>query len=229
MEIEDQNIESNLLEEKYFKILYPNQNYELSSEYKLWKKEMEKNMGKNGKEIFCKKDNIIIYQKYEENDDIILCPICNATLYKCKYCSQIRNKKTKRCCSKALLKETQVKENVIFQNLDKKYEKNQKEFYKVFFSNFIPMFTSLQITLIFFRFLFLELENKKGEIIMQTFDKKNFMCRIPFTIFLLFYYFSMAITYSMFFYIIFIINVIISLPFNLYNVKIYLRFCFSII
>ena len=60
MENEDINLECKLLENNYFQISYPNQNYKITSEYKLWKKIIKKNMGENGKEVFCEKDDIII-------------------------------------------------------------------------------------------------------------------------------------------------------------------------
>ena len=84
MEVESSNKEYNLLEKNnFFKLLYPNQNYKISLEYKQWKKSIEEKFGKNenGKEIFCKKDNIVIYNENVNNS--IICPICRKTLYRC--------------------------------------------------------------------------------------------------------------------------------------------------
>ena len=103
MEVENTNKENNLLDNNnYFKILYPNQNYRISLEYKNWQKSIEGNMGKNvnRKEILCKKDNIIIYNEHINN--YINCPLCKSNLYLCKYCNKVRNIK-KRCCFKAYI------------------------------------------------------------------------------------------------------------------------------
>ena len=105
MEVESSNKEYNLLENNNFlKLLYPNQNYKISLEYKQWKKSIEEKFGKNenGIEIFCKIDNIVIYN--ENVNDIIKCPICRKTLYICKYCNKVQKKKTTKCCFRAQIK-----------------------------------------------------------------------------------------------------------------------------
>ena len=87
-------IETNLTENNYFTILYPNQNYKVSFEYKHWKKNIEEKMGKNGREIFCIIDNIILYQNNKSENNFIKCPKCKKYIYQCKYCKRFRNEIT---------------------------------------------------------------------------------------------------------------------------------------
>ena len=149
MEIEDSNIKCNLLENNYFQILYPNQKYKLSSEYKQWKKTIEEKIGKNGIEIFCKKDNIIIYQKFENINDIIKCPICDENIYQCQYCNKKRVKKTSRCCLKAYIKELKEKEQ-FYQYLE--IDENKKKSKRILSNIFYKFFTYVYCTSNFFNF-----------------------------------------------------------------------------
>ncbi len=134
METDSPNKE-NILGENYFQILYPNQNYKSSLEYKQWKKNVEEILGKKGKEVFCEKDNIIIYQKYHKIDVGIYCPICNQFLYGCEYCNKISNQVTKSCCIQAFINEN-IKNSYKFIKMENKEDKD--DFYYNLFINFIP-------------------------------------------------------------------------------------------
>ena len=187
MEVEVSNQKDILLGNDYFQISYPNQNYKKSSEYKQWRKIVEKKFGKNGKEVFCEKDNIIIYQEEKSIDNVINCPICKINIYKCKYCNRIRDKITKNCCFIAVLND--IKEKIkIDKNLN--IEENSEGFYIIFFASFIPLFFSFVNALVFIGFFYLDLENKKGILIMDDIDeKKTFKClfEIFFNCILIFY------------------------------------------
>ena len=228
MEVESSNKEYNLLENNNFlKLLYPNQNYKISLEYKQWKKSIEEKFGKNenGIEIFCKIDNIVIYN--ENVNDIIKCPICRKTLYICKYCNKVQKKKTTKCCFRAQIKDFIIENKTIYKYINNQ-ENQIKEFYEIFRINFIP-FCFLSHTVLFFMALFyLELENEEGENYGDLLDKKSYIYRIPLYILLIGYVLSMIIAFSIFFYILFLIIVIISLPFKLYPIKIIIGFYYSI-
>ena len=215
MEVEVSNQKDILLGNDYFQISYPNQNYKKSSEYKQWRKIVEKKFGKKWKEVFCEKDNIIIYQEEKNINNVIKCPKCKIIIYQCKYCNRIRNEITKNCCFKALLND--IKEKIkIDKNLN--IEENSEGFYIIFFASFIPLFFSFVNALVFIGFFYLDLENKKGILIMDDIDEKKHLS-VFLRFFLIVYLFSMTIAYSIFFYIIFIIILIISLPFKLYFIK----------
>ena len=103
MEVENPNKGDNLLENYYFTILYPNHNYKSTLEYKNWRKSIEGKKGKNGREIICQTDNIIIYQKKEDINNEILCPNCNKKIYKCRYCKRFGNQKISNYCSRVFI------------------------------------------------------------------------------------------------------------------------------
>ena len=219
MEVEVSNQKDILLGNDYFQISYPNQNYKKSSEYKQWRKIAEKKSGKNGKEAFCEKDNIIIYQKKEFINFNIQCPLCNRNIYQCKYCNKSRDTLTTQCCIKASIND--IKENKkIFQYINTEENKDDEiEFYQLFFLSFIPLFFSFINVLIFFIFFFANMEDKNGKLISETFEENRCLI-ILMRIFTLFYLILITIVYSIFFFNIFIIIVIISLPFKLYYVRI---------
>ena len=205
MEIESPNKE-NILGDNYFQILYPNQNYKLSLEYKQWKKKIENILGKNGKEVFCEEDNIIIYQKYSKMDNGVICPICKKYLYVCKYCKKISSVVTERCCLKALINE-KIKDSYKFITMEN--EEDKWDYYCNFYINFIPFSFSLQ-TIALPISLIMEIEDTKG---MKDNLKDSFE-----NILFLFIY-LMLIPYTLFFYSIYFIIFILSLPFKLYPIK----------
>ena len=227
--MENEDINKILLEDDYFEILYPNQNYKETIEYKHWKKIVTEKNGINGKEIYCKKDNIILYQKYEENNNVIKCPICKTLLYKCKYCKRILNKKTTRCCFRAYLNEV-FKNKDIYQYIKYKKNEDKNEFYQIFFCCFIPLFFAAHILLISLIIFFYNLENKKGIIIntiIEDSKKRSFI--IPYRIFSNLFLLLMSLVYTIFFNSIYFTIIIFSLPFKLYPIKIILGFFYSII
>ena len=103
MENENLYIENNLIEYPYFKLAYEGQKYEESSEYQKWKKIMIKSIGENGKEFFCNKDKIVIFQKNENIEQGFICPICKNLFYVCPHCRSIEV--NKRCCFISFFKE----------------------------------------------------------------------------------------------------------------------------
>ena len=232
MENENLDIESNILENNYFKLSFPNQNYKLSLEYKNWRKSMEERKGKNGVEIFCKEDNIIIYLNEENNqyyDDLIKCPLCNTDfiLETCVYCSTVSFEFWGRCCLPQYINEI-IQRKKIFQYINNK--ENMKEFFEIFFINFIPVIFSFQIIIIFVYLFFFNLKNKRHILIIEDFldeDKNKYMH--TFQMILFFYSLCMSITFSIFFYCIYIIIVILSLPFKLYPIKIIIGIIYAII
>ena len=75
---------------------------------------------------------------------------------------------------------------------------------------------------------YLDLENEEGESYDALIDKKSSIYKIPLYFLLIGYFLSMIIAFSIFFYILFLIIVIISLPFKLYLIKIIMGFIYSI-
>ena len=75
---------------------------------------------------------------------------------------------------------------------------------------------------------YLDLENEEGKSYDALIDKKIYIYKIPLYFLLIGYFLSMIISFSIFFYILFLIIVIISLPFKLYPIKIIIGFIYSI-
>ena len=210
MEVESPN---NLLEENnFYKLLYPNQNYKISLEYKQWKKSIEEKFGKNnnGNEIFCEDDNIIIYNK--DANDSILCPLCRRMIYLCNYCNKIKNGITTNCCFRAYFKEIITDKEILYKYINKKEMKT--EFYEIFGANFIPFVFIFQTLLISMFIFYLNLENEEGKTYDESMIKKSNIFNVFYGIFVIGYFLSMIIAFSIFFYFIYLIIVIISLPFK---------------
>ena len=224
METDSPNKE-NILGENYFQILYPNQNYKTSLEYKQWKKNVEEILGKNGKEVFCEKDNIIIYQKYQKIDIGIYCPICNKFLYGCEYCNKISNQVTKSCCIQAFINEN-IKNSYKFIKMENKEDKD--DFYYNLFINFIP-FSFLYRTILIPIIIFLSIENKRNIMIDQVLENMKENLKNIFEFAFMFYILLMLIPYTILFYSIYLIILILSLPFKLYPIKLLLGFYCSIL
>ena len=214
MEIESTDIE-NSLEINYFKISYPNQNYKLSLDYKQWKKNIEEKLGKNGYELFCKNDNIIIYQ----NSDNCNCPICHKVLYKCKYCKKTRNKITKRCCLKAYINDIISDKNNLNRYIMIENNEAKCDFYYFFFINIIPCSFASQSILSGVFLFYCGLENIHGEKIDNTLEDMKSSLKVIYFIISCLYILSMLIAYSIFFYTIYFIILILSLPFKLYTMR----------
>ena len=224
METDSPNKE-NILGENYFQILYPNQNYKSSLEYKQWKENVEEILGKKGKEVFCEKDNIIIYQKYHKIDIGIYCPICNKFLYGCEYCNKISNQVTKSCCIQAFINEN-IKNSYKFIKMENKEDKD--DFYYNLFINFIP-FSFLYRTILIPIIIFLSIENKRNIMIDQVLENMKENLNNIFEIAFMLYILLMLKTYTILFYSIYLIILILSLPFKLYPIKLLLGFYSSIL
>ena len=228
MEIDSPNIE-NILEKYYYELLFPNQNYKLCTEYKLWKKNVEDKFGRNGKELFCKKDNIIIYQSEQNINFGIFCPICNRALYICNFCNKTKNQMTKRCCFKAYINDILFNRNKLYKFIIIENEENKRDFYYSIFINFIPFAFVCQNILMGMFLFFANLENKRNEIIDDAIDEMNTILKIIYVIVSIFYVLSMIIAYTFFFYSIYLIILILSIPFKFYPIKLLLGFYCSIL
>ena len=211
MENEDLYIENNLIDYPYFKLAFEGQKYEESSEYQKWKKIMIKSIGKNGKEFFCNRDKIVIFQKSENTEQAFICPICKNLFYVCPYCRSIEV--NKKCCFISFFKEIISTKIKIFINPDKYAKEN---FLSNFLTMFIPLISNIIINVCMFDlfYLFLYKNNiKYGDKIMRT-KLGNFSS----TIFYLFVT-IISLSYIILYYEILIFLMIISLPFKLYPVK----------
>ena len=229
MEVENSNNEFNLLEKNYFKILYPNQDYKKSLDYQKWKKSIEEKYGKNknGKEVLCEKDNIIIWN--ENINYIIKCPICYRDIYLCKYCNKIKNKFVDvKCCYRDTIKIIVKEKKSIYKFLNIDNDENIKYFYFVLALFFIPFFFISHIVLSSIFLFYCDLEYKDGKTYDNYIDTKSLFYKILLVIIVLGYLLSMIIAFTIFSYIIFLIIVILSLPFKLYPVKIIFGFFDSI-
>ena len=229
MEVDDINIENNLLEDNYFKISYPKQNYKISLDYKQWKKSIEAKFGKNGKEIFCNKDNIIIYQQKEYINNFLKCPLCGKNIYQCQYCNKSKDSDTGRCCLKRYIKELKNNEKK-YQFIKYKRKEDLNEFYEIFLVSFIPFIFATQFVLIFIYIFYFNIEDKNGlNIIDRIFEKERENKMMVFRIILLCYLFCINIPYSILFYSIYFIIAIISIPFKLMPIKMIFGIFYTIV
>ena len=210
MENEDLYVEDNLLDNCYFKLAFPEQNYAESFEYQKWKKSMIEIIGEKGKEFFCNEDQIVIFQKYGNN--ALTCPICHKKFYLCPYCGKIERNK---CCFKSILKEITSKKNRR-KYIDSDFVEGD-DFCINFLTMFIPIISNLLINACIFDLLYLF--HRKKDI---NYSDKLILSKTKVLFFAILYSFSLinALLYMILYYEIFIFLIIISLPFKLYPVKI---------
>ena len=207
----DQDI--NLLEDYYFKLSYKNQKYKKLKEYQKWKKLVVEKYGKNGKEIICNKDNTIIYQIHNDNDQKIICPTCNTIIYNCIFCNKIKNVNLYNCCFRAYFKyRINVNYKYRFTNLNEKDPIIKQHFIKLLLISFIPFYPLFSFIYGLTDVLCFYVDLGKGDL----------GSNVPFI--LLFYglLLIMTIIYGIVYYLIFISLIIISIPFQLYQIKIFL-------
>ena len=211
MENENLYIENNLIEYPYFKLAYEGQKYEESSEYQKWKKIMIKSIGENGKEFFCNKDKIVIFQKNENIEQGFRCPICKNLFYVCPYCRSIEV--NKKCCFISFFKEIINTKIKIFIEPDDYAKEN---FLSNFLTMFIPLISNIIINICMFDlfYFFLYKNNIK-------YGDKFFETKLGYLSAIILYSFSVVISlsYIILYYEILIFLIIISLPFKLYLVK----------
>ena len=213
--MENENEINYLIENPYFKILYPYQNYEQSVEYQRWKKSLNEKIGKNGIEMFCKKDKIVTFIDVKKE---LKCPICEQKYYLCSYCRKAEKKKT--CCIKGYIKSILDNESLYdYINIQDKY--NRDYFIEEFCLMFIPLISNMSIYLDIFSLFYLGLINKDV----------NYEERISSQIIYFFhkflivtFIFLMALIYMILYYICILTIIIISLPFDLYPIRIFIRF-----
>ena len=208
-----ENSNDNLIINPYFKLLYRNQKFKNSVEYKRWKKAMTDNIGENGIEMFCDKDKIIIY---ENMNKILKCPICNDQYFYCPYCKRAEKKRT--CCTREYVKNTINNGKNAYININDDEEK-RKEFIQTFLLILIP--TLFNFSLFFSIFLIFYLGLVKNDIHLddKISNEKLDICR---KLLITFFIFLMSIIYFTFFYSILIFVIIFSIPFKLYPIKCYL-------
>ena len=152
MENEGQN--DNLIINPYFHILYSEQKYKNSLEYKKWKKSITEIIGENGIEIYCNEDKIIIYDKINEN---LICPICKEKYFYCTYCKRAEKEKT--CCIRGLINDIIYNEKYYIY-INSEDEENRKEFISSLLIMFIPLlFNFLLFFTIFIIFYLCRIKN----------------------------------------------------------------------
>ena len=221
--MENQNIdlENNLLEENIFKYSYKNQNYKKSNEYKKWIKEMNIKFNNSGKEIICNKDNIIIYSLYDDNSKYIKCPICNSSIYSCIYCNNSENRQNKKCCIKAYFK-YYFKDKIKPLNLN--IEINEFTEYFLLLYLIIPLFSSSLFIHGLMGRLYLDFKEEEDDYYddYNNYNGLNFNICDPccnFSILDVSIYlvqFLFTYIYAIFFLNIFLILIVLSIPFKLY-------------
>ena len=217
MENEDSSQEINLLLDSY-EILYPEQKYEKSSEYKKWERAMLKKFGENRIKIVCNKDNIVTYQKFDNIDQILKCPKCKANYYYCSYCK--RAEKERRCCSKAYIKKL-LNDDLLFKFLKLEDNNIKRNFIENIVFHRIPFFANLSINICIFLVLYMDII--KNDVNCDDWisnDKLNLFNKLIIAGFMI----IMSLIYMILYYICFIILIILSLPFKLYPIKILIGF-----
>ena len=198
--MENQNLE----QDYYFKISYKTQNYKVSQEYQNWKKLMIEKYN-NGKEIICPKDDTIIYKIHNDKDEII-CPTCNSDIFNCIFCNKTVDYKTSNCCMKAFFQfHNFTIYKYLFTNFEV-YNDTKNDFIRFIFICFIPFISLFYFIFSIEYFLF------SGKDVQ---DEKECNDNI-----LIIFIFLMTIIYGVFFYFMFIIFFILSIPFKLYPIKI---------
>ena len=204
--------ENNLLGDYYFKISYKSQKYKKSQEYQNWLKTMQEKYGLNGKEIFCDKDNAIIYTIHNDNDTKITCPICNSDLYNCIFCNKTQNKRSHKCCIKAYFKYC-IKDH--FKTRYIEIENNNKEFFKrIILFSFFPLFPLFFLIFAMFDLLYFNMIEDKDK---EYEEKDNNI----FIIIIFLFIFVTTINYAIIYYLLYLVVFIISLPFKLLLIKMY--------
>ena len=217
MEIESssQDIEINLLDNYCFKLLYPNQKYKKSIDYQNWKKSVSKKG--NGIEIFCNKDNIIIYKKNKDLNQL-KCPICKEYFYFCPYCK--RAEKCRKCCIKSYIKDI-LNDELLFKFINNKDKK--KDFIEMFSYMFIPFLLNIVIYFSIFCILYFGIV-KNGVSISEKKSDYFWILYIIYIITFMGFILLMALIYERPLFICYIILIIFSLPFNLYPIKLIFGF-----
>ena len=208
----NQDLEMNLLDNYCYKILYPDQNYKKSVEYQNWKKSITEIIGENGIEMFCDRDKIVIYKKYEGINQILNCPICKDNFYFCQKCKKAE--KRKNCCTKTLIKKY-LDDEELYKYMNLK-DDNKKDFIEGFFILLIPFISNIAFYFYVFFLLYIGLAKDGKQVEDITFDGKlNYLHSLLIFAFLL----LMSLIYMITHYIFYLSIIILSLPFKLYPIK----------
>ena len=207
-----ENSNDNLIVNSYFPILYPDQKFKNTIEYKRWKKSITEIVGENGIEMLCNRDKIVIYENINEN---LKCPICKEKYFYCPYCKRAEKKKS--CCIRGFIKDILNGEIDIYINIQD--EDKRKEFIHTLLMMFIPfVFNFVLFFIIFVIFYFSLIKNDvyvDGKI---SNGKLNLFLQLIIRGFLL----LMSLVYMIIFYSLFLFIFILSIPFKLYPIKYYL-------
>ena len=211
--------EKNEIDSNYFRIDYKNQNYEISNIYKKWleKKRLNNN---NGEEIKCEKDNIVLFTS--NNEKSIICPICNSKYYKCLSCGRVSNTELSECCFKANFKKLIKNEKIYKYTVNDLNDDDIINFiFLIILFFFIPTMIGIAVGLYSFYFFFFDLKNKRNEKYYDAFYKKEgFLCFLR-NFSMIICIFLTSVVYTILFYFIFILFFLVSMPFKLYPVKIF--------
>ena len=221
MENENLDQENNLIGDYYFKTPYKIQNYKLFPEYQTWKKNVIEKIGENGKEILCPKDDTIIYKIHNDNNIKITCPNCKINFYHCIFCNLSQTEKCHICCLRAYFK-------YIFKNHYKyrfEYDNNNNfhkdNFHRLIFISLMPIISVLLVTFAMINLFYMNL-GKNNISSSIHYDEKpkiyQFIILFLITLFML----LMSLSYTIIYFFSFFALLIISLPFKLYFVRLYL-------
>ena len=205
--MENESSNDNLIVNPYFKILYPNQKYKNSIEYKRWIKSIKEKMGENGIEMHFNKDKIVIYKDLNKN---LKCPICNEKYFFCSYCKRAEKKKS--CCIRGFIKDI-LNNELYYIYINTKDEYIRKEYIRSFIFLFIPLL--FNISLFFTIFVFFYLAIIKNDVFFNA-KISNVKWNLCPKIIIIGFILLMSLIYMIFFYSLFLFIIIISIPFKFF-------------
>ena len=213
-------MEANNIDEinlNYFKLDYSDQNYKTSHLYRKWV-EINRPNDNNRVEIKCEKDNIIFFKS--KNKSSARCPICHSEYFKCSSCGRVSNEYLKeRCCIRSYFKKL-IKDGDIYQFTGEDLgEVGKKSLICYFLVCLIPGIIGLGFHIISLSLFLLQLKDKKNiEYPDRVKNMSIFFSYLSFITFSLFV-FLICEVYAIFFYSVFLLALLISLPFKFYPLK----------
>ena len=204
----ESNKEEEFLDINVYKIQYDNQNYKISPEYMNWKKKEESKMGANGTEIRCPIDNILIYTKRNE----CFCPICRKKYNNCPYCNITRGEYCQSCCIKSIF-------NIILTSFRHNLYELEFEHNHYFFVSLIPLAIPFLLTLAI-SFIFYSSKKKNYDAYLSYIENEKKNLFNAFRFFIVAFPFLISISFCIFFWLLYLLLIIISLPFKLYFIRV---------
>ena len=159
--------------------------------------------GDERKEIKCWNDNTIFYSNHNNNNQAIACPTCGKNMYKCIFCNAIDKYNFPLCCFRACF------DHIINEKIYKEPIENKTMLY-LFIFPFISMTISIYALICAFFC-------KKIKIERIIALEKNILLVLIITCFT----FLMSIVFGIIYQLLLIGFFILSIPCNLYPIKIY--------